>query len=545
MKVTKIDLYGYLGKALKLSCEQRLKTLDYTIMTAPFHQRTENDGAWRCEFWGKVTRSAILTAYYLRDTELKEIIRKTVYDMISAQTADGCISTYPTECQLGGWDIWGRKYVLIGMIRYYELLEKDPAVLSFCVRALDQLIGQIRNTGLTLRDYGAHEGLAACSILGAVIGVYRISGEKRFLEYAREIISSGCSKKHNIYESSLSGILPKDLGNAKAYEMTSCFQGLAEYYALEPDEHYREICLHYYEDVRQHEVYITGIAGNKDTVGELWNDGAFNQTRGDKGGLGETCVTVTWLHYIEQISRLTDASGCMDEAERSFYNGILGAMAPDGKRWIHCNPTPLTGGASKKPSTDQIGGIFKTPFDGHDCCRAQGPEGLALAPRLAVTTTADGAVRLNLFESLKAELDNGAVLEVTGNYPSEPYAAVRVTASGTFPLQVRIPVFCSKVLLNGVEVPFHAGSYLDMTRVWEKDDLLELTFDFTLREFRAPDGSPFTAVMRGPLVMAEDSRPDVQGKIATAVWRGKTLVDYATVGDAFVPENTLTVWFAD
>ena len=84
----KIKLHGLLGDALLRSCNNRLKKIDYKQLVEPFRLRNENDGAWRCEFWGKIVRSAILTNFYLQDQSLAQQIEDTVNDIISTQSAD-------------------------------------------------------------------------------------------------------------------------------------------------------------------------------------------------------------------------------------------------------------------------------------------------------------------------------------------------------------------------------------------------------------------------------------------------------------------------
>ena len=138
-----VRLHGLLGKALQLSCNNRLKKIDYKQLVDPFRKRNENDGAWRCEFWGKIVRSAILTNFYLQDPVLAEQIEDTVKDIISTQTPDGCISSYPAELQLSRWDIWGRKYVLLGLLRYYDFVKQDENVKNCCIKMLDYLMQQI------------------------------------------------------------------------------------------------------------------------------------------------------------------------------------------------------------------------------------------------------------------------------------------------------------------------------------------------------------------------------------------------------------------
>ncbi|MBQ9501837.1 MAG: glycoside hydrolase family 127 protein [Lentisphaeria bacterium] len=540
----RVELRGLLGQALRRSCEKRLKTVDYGQLVEPFRLRNEADGGWRCEFWGKVVRSAILTNCCVNDVRLADIIGRTVGAIMETQTADGCISSYPEHLQLSRWDVWGRKYVLLGLLRYYELVDPNEKVKNCCTAMLDHLTAQVRRHKTAVTGCGEHGGLAAASILGAAVGVYRISGERRFLDFAREIVRSGCSKKHDIFEAARSGTPPRDLGNGKAYEMTSCFQGLADLYEFDPRPEYADACIKYFQAVRDREIFITGAGGGRDSHGEYWDDGALKQTAPDyPGSLGETCVTTTWLHYCEKIADLTGEASPLAEAERALYNGILGAMAPDGTRWVHANPTPLTGGGWKETAPDQIETVFGTPFGGHDCCRAQGPEALALASRLAVRASG-GSVELNFFEPLTAVIRGNIRIDVAGNYPLEPRAEVRIRSAGPVKLRVRIPGFIEKARLNGKVLSAVPGEYLTVDRLWMPEDVLRLEFDFSLRRAASPDGAGYAAFLRGPLVLAEDSRGDVPDALVRERKADRPLIDYITAGNTMCRNNTLKVWFS-
>lgn len=541
----KVRFHGLLGNALERSKVNRLKKVDYNQLVEPFRLRNENDGAWRCEFWGKIVRSAILTNYYLQDAELDNIIRQTVKDMLATQTADGCISSYPEHLQLKKWDIWGRKYVLLALLRYYDMVNSDENVKISCVRMLDHLIAQVGSDPQAFTVYGEHGGLAASSILGAVVGVYRISGEKRFLDFAHLIVKSGCSAKHNIFEAACAGVPPCELGNGKAYEMTSCFQGLAELYMLAPMPDYKEACEKYFAAVQKEEIFITGTGGGKDRWGEYWDRGALRQTEaGYTGGLGETCVTTTWLHYCERIADLNLEAIPFEEAERSLYNSILGAMSADGALWMHVNPTPLIGNGYKLAAGDQIGNNFGTPFGGNDCCRAQGPEALALAAKLAVVARKN-SIDINMFEALTADIDGNIKIEISGNYPVAPNAEIKISTLEITTIRLRIPRFIKSVTLNGKPLDIQPGSYLSLTKQWLNSDIILMEFDFSLQEISSPDGGNYIAFMRGPLLLAADSRADVPEPLVSTTARNIKLVDYITAGNQMCKENTLTVWFAD
>ena len=254
-------LRGRLGDSIRLSIDNRLKTVDYAHLVEPFRLRNERDGKWRCEFWGKIVRSSIQSWRGQPDAGLLALIKRTVADLIATQTADGCISSYPLELQTKDWDIWGRKYVLLGLARYYLEIEQSEAVKTAMTRELDYLMTQVGPGAKNIVECGHQKGLAASSILEPVVLTYRITGEKRFLDYALWIAAQGGSSANHIYTSILQGVPPCKLGNGKAYEMMSCFEGLAELYRESGTADQKESVLAFYRAVRNQEIFITGVGG--------------------------------------------------------------------------------------------------------------------------------------------------------------------------------------------------------------------------------------------------------------------------------------------
>lgn len=558
-----VSLRGRLGKALEKSISHRLKKVDYDHLVAPFRDRNERDGRWRCEFWGKIVRSAIRSWHAVPDPELEQLIRKTVHDLCTTQTPDGCISSYPAELQTKDWDIWGRKYALLGLCRYYREIERSEEVRHAVARCLDHLMTQVGPEAQRIVDCGHHTGLAASSLLGAVVAAARVTGEKRFLDYAKWIAAQGGSTEGDIFTLARRGTAPAELGNGKAYEMTSCFEGLLELYRETGDPEQLDAVLKYFRAVRDRELFITGAGGLKDMWGEFWYEGRRNQTRSDAGSLGETCVTTTCIRFFGQILRLTGELSAADEMERALYNGILGAMVPDGSWWLHANPTPLAGSSFKKRAGDQIPGY------GEDCCVAQGPEALATAACYAVMRTEEGPAVL-FYEPCEAKIPladgSEAALSITGNYPDGATAAVTVSlpTPKRFRLKLRVPAWSTRTRIRvaGEEIPAQPGTFAEIDRLWTTGDRVELEFDLRFRAVPAPDGGALLAAMRGPVLFARDSR---LGELDTPVSPeevenaqeipaepefarlcrlpdGSKLCDYASAGNRFTPENTLRVW---
>lgn len=566
LPIGKVILRGRLGNSLRLSIANRLKKVDYVHLVEPFRQRNERDGRWRCEFWGKIVRSSILSYRGQPDPELRNIITCTVNDLISTQNHEGCICSYPRELETKDWDIWGRKYVLIGLIRYYQEIAPSNAIKEAIIRELDYLMTQVGPEGKNIVDCGHHAGLAASSILEPVVLAYRITGEERYLSYALWIVDQGGSNINNVFLGILQGIPPRELGNGKAYEMMSCFEGLAELYRETGNPDYLNAVLKFYRAVRDQEIFITGVGGLKDKCGEFWDNGKIKQTQQNVGALGETCVTTTWIKFCGQVLRLTGDSTVVDEMERTLYNGVLGAMVPDGSWWMHRNPTPLAGASSKMRADDQIPGY------GEDCCVAQGPKALAMAPWLAVMQDGDGLV-VNLYESTEAlvKLEDGLTVKLTidGDFPRCHKVSITVKPSrpGMFPIRLRIPVWSGRTSISilGVHYECVPGSYLTIDRFWGQADHIEMEFDLTVRILAAPDGGDRVALMRGPIVLAQDSRLGIVDSpvflkagddvVITATVPapaffetyqlpdGRQLCDYSSAGNEFREENRLCVWF--
>lgn len=553
-----LKLDGLLGKAIGRSIEARLKKVDYRHLVDPFRYRNEDDGVWRCEFWGKITRSAIRSWRALPDDQLLKIINDTVGDMLSTQTQDGCISSYPAEKQTTRWDVWGRKYVLLTLCRYCNTIKKDPAVINAIAACLDHLIAQVGPNAKFMTESGEHLGMAPSSILGAVMQVYWLTGEKRFLDYANWIVNEGGSP---VFKQVMSGESPAKIGNGKAYEMTSCIEGLLELYRENGNPAILDAVIRYFEKVRDEEIFITGVGGLKDACGEFWDNGAVNQVRQDKGGLGETCVTTTYIRFCLNLLRQTGDPRIADEIENSLYNGTLGEMVPDGSWWMHLNPTPLSASSTKKPATDQIEKCSsKHEKYYEDCCLAQGPEALATAPLFAVMQAKD-AIVVNLYEPCFAKEGNGISLEISGSYPDDEDAKIKVICKDgqKASLKLRMPSWSPKtsVTVAGREIATTPGTYCTITREWKNGDIIDIKFQMPLT---AKTLEGLTALKRGPIVLARDSRlgdvnqPYNNPKTAVTVQSisgirrvyklddNSLVCDYASAGNTFDEHSKLRVF---
>ena len=200
----------------------------------------DSDRGWRCEYWGKMMRGGCFTYQTTRDPALYQALEATVRDMLTAQDALGRFSTYSPEKEFDGWDIWGRKYILLGMQYFLEICPNEALrtdILAALRRHADYMIeklGPADEGKLEINEATSHwHGLNSSSVLEPFVRLYNLTGEQKYLDFAAYIVERGGTSIANIFEMAYEDRLdPYQYPVTKAYEMMSCFEGLLEYYRV-------------------------------------------------------------------------------------------------------------------------------------------------------------------------------------------------------------------------------------------------------------------------------------------------------------------------
>ncbi|MFQ9395759.1 MAG: hypothetical protein ACLR2E_19185 [Lachnospiraceae bacterium] len=97
-------------------------------------------------------------------------------------------SSYAVSHEFDGWDLWGRKYVLLGMQYYLEICQdeefKETIVKSMCLPGgLSHFkIGDPEDGKILITKATRHwRGLNSASILEPIVRLYRLTKEKNTL----------------------------------------------------------------------------------------------------------------------------------------------------------------------------------------------------------------------------------------------------------------------------------------------------------------------------------------------------------------------------
>ena len=140
--------YGSERRAMEFVQKQQLEdvTLWPDFVDVFRRHYDDKDDGWRGEYWGKMMRGACLTYLNTHSYELYRILTNSVYDIIGTQDSLGRISSYSISNEFRGWDIWCRKYVMLGM-EYYIDICKDKKFIKIITDSLqnqaDYIISKI------------------------------------------------------------------------------------------------------------------------------------------------------------------------------------------------------------------------------------------------------------------------------------------------------------------------------------------------------------------------------------------------------------------
>lgn len=512
------------------------------------------DLGWRGEYWGKMMRGGCITYAYTQNPELYRVLSGTAAEMIAAAEEDGRISSYTRESEFDGWDMWCRKYVMLGLLYFVEICTDE----SLAARAL---LCAKREADTILAGVGEGEGkkditktarlwagVASSSVLEPIMRIYHLTGEKKYLDFATYIVNRGGSGVQNIFESAYRDELPLcNYKVHKAYEMISCFEGLLEYYRATGIEKWRIAAVNLARRIREEELSVIGSAG---CWHELFDHTVTRQLATHYADvMQETCVTVTYLKFSLQLLCLTGDVAIADSMERAIYNALLGAVnkEDDGKNGglPFDSYSPLLMNARGR----FIGGK-KTLSDGsfYGCCACIGSAGTGLVPAATALLSSDGVV-MNLYlpGTVATRTPDGAPLEleIETEYPGD--GAVRLTVATNeekpFTLALRIPAWSRRTVLavNGQLQSAVPGTYRELRRVWHSGDRIDLYLDMRTEILTPPEGQlpdensrHHVALRRGPLILARDSR--LPGDIRTPVRLKQSEAGYADVRPAPAPD---------
>jgi DUF1680 family protein len=505
---SELMLGGEFGRRIEASIYNNLFKLDWEgDFLHLFRSRNANVSTY--VGLGKVIDSAVRFAHHTRSPAVVDWKDTVIGELLKTQDSDGYIGTFPLDLRMWYvWDVHEMSYIVMGLTSDY-LCFGDDRSLEAARNLMDYMILQWqRYPGREIGGENLSYWLVATGLEQAVLGLYRITRDRRYLEFCiinrelpqwNEPIVVG---RHGRIEGHVYGYLARCLAQQELFRI------LGDETFLEPSRNVLDFV------TQKDGMAISGACGQS----ECWND------RQDVDGhLGETCASAHFVYFLDSLLRLEADAYYGDLMERIIYNTLFAAQSPDGRRLRYYTP---------------LEGVRR--YFGRDayCCPGNYRRIIADLPTVVYYRTAGGlAVNLYTPSKLTTRLEAGprVTLEQQTDYPGSGEVVLTVNPARTthFPLKLRIPAWCrqASVRINAGEVSSTAsgGAFLTLEREWSPGDTVHLSMPMEWRAVRGrANQSGRVAIMRGPLLYCVN--PDLNGG-AQSVESSPVLVAASSIQD--------------
>lgn len=537
---------------------------------------SENEG-WRGEYFGKLMRGACLICKYTADEKLYKILTSAVRLLLTKAESDGRLSSYSRDKEFCGWDMWGRKYAAVGLEYYYEICKDEnlkEQILRVLKGHLDYIIARVGNGDGQIpitRTSAALKGMNSSSILKSFVVAYELTGEKRYLDFAKYVISEGGFEGFDMFKAAYEDkIYPFDYPIRKAYEMISCFEGVLEYYKVTKDEKYLVTCVNFAKKIIKSELTFIGSAA---CLHEWFNHSTATQTFDTPVNMQETCVTVSVMLYFYELYRVTRDKEYLDKIEYSFENAYIGALNTNHSQNHFGFPfdsySPLI---NRKRALKEAAGVqYMSNKRPYGCCSAIGATGAGIILALICEKGTDEEYAFRVYEEYSLLDGDREILAVKKTFGKQ-ITRIEITIKENCEkvCRFRIPEWSDGYFatINGNQAFIEEkGGFIEVGKSFAAGDKITVSFKEKTEIVVGTDYGGHTnrfAVRKGGIVYAADARfCDINETFARNVKIEETnapdgvyksvkisdengvetmLIDYSSAGKTWDEKSKVSVW---
>ena len=457
-----------------------------------------------------------------------EVLADKAIDLITqAQEEDGYLNTYfsvnaPEKKWTNlveGHELYTAGHLIEAAVAYYQATGKEKILMT-----------ARKNADLICKTFGREEGRnhgypGHQEIELALIKLYRVTGERQYLDTARYFIEER-GKKPSYFEQEIARrggfeFFP-DLGNYDlAYSqshiepvkqtqavghavrdmyMCSAMADLAE----EGDGEMLQACTRIWDNMVQKRMYITGGIGSSGFRERFTTDYDLPNTT----NYSETCASIGLMMFGQRMASVTGNAKYYDEVERALYNTVLAGINMEGDRYFYVNPLEVVPEfCTEHTYMDHVKPIRQKWFS-VACCPPNVARTLASLGQY-IYAQDEITLYIHQYISSRAETalgENKISLEMESTLLNDGQVTLRTKAQEACIIKCRLPGYAKgvKVTVCGQEwEPKEENGYL-IIKIPQGEG--EITLSFTIKaRFVAADGrvradAGKAALVKGPLV---------------------------------------------
>jgi DUF1680 family protein len=458
-----------------------------------------------------------------------EALADEVIDLIArAQDADGYLNTYfmvnapdrKWTNLVEGHELYTAGHMIEAAVAYYKETKKEK-FLNVAKKNADLICSVFGSEEGQMRGYPGHQEIEL-----ALIKLYRLTGERRYLETAKYFIDER-GKKPNYFLREIEKrggyeFFPEftnyDLKYSQSHEepvkqetaeghavramyMCSAMADLAEEYE---DDKLLTACSKIWDNMVHKRMYITGGIGSSGFRERFTTDYDLpNSTN-----YSETCASIGLMMFGQRMASATGSANYYDAVELALYNTVLAGINMEGDRYFYVNPLEVVPDfCTEHTYMDHVKPERQKWFS-VACCPPNVARTLASLGQY-IYAMDEKALYIHQFISSTAQAFIGTCkyeMEMESRLLEDGTVSIKAKMTENGKIKIRIPHYAGrfKTTVNEKEVvPTIEQGYLNVDLTAGENDIL-LHLDVKPRwvaandKVRADNGK--VALMKGPLV---------------------------------------------
>ena len=362
-----------------------------------------------------------------RDPSLEEKADRVIRLIGEAQRPDGYLDTYFMIRDQGelfsnlrdGHELYCAGHLIEAGCAYYKAVGKSE-LLEICRKLADHIVEMFHTEELA-RGIPGHEEIEL-----ALVKLYETTGEKRYLQMAKEFLDRRGTQpnyffprsreekmeadplrswqkgmiRHMLRQMSRCGSrrLPEDMPYG-LYIFTARWQTSP----IIQDEQLLETCRQLWENITGKQMYVTGSIGSSGYLERFTTDydlpNAMNYS--------ESCASIGLALFARRMAQITHDGKYMDTAECALYNTVLAGIAQDGKSFFYVNPLAVWPHACMKSVSRSHVKSVRQKWFACACCPPNIARTLASLGEYCIFTDEEG-FWVNLFVEGEADISTGS-----------------------------------------------------------------------------------------------------------------------------------------
>jgi DUF1680 family protein len=331
------------------------------------------------------------------------------------------------------------------------------------------------------------------SISESFINVYRLTGEKKYMEWAlrlndRSVLIPLAGHRDILADLHANCNIQKNSGFASVYKYTG-------------DEVFGKAAWFFWNTVAEDHTWIFG--GNS-SVEHFFPKSELDGRVVQNGG-PESCNSVNMLRLTEYLYQDDPGPEMIDYYERTLVNHLLGAYEPE--RGMIAYMTKVNSGAYK---------IHGTEYGSFWCCTGTGMESPAKFQKM-IYAYDDRAIYVNMFiPSTVMWKDKGVSIRQTTDIPDEERSVLefKLDRPAKFALKIRHPYWVRdravRIEINGKmqKIASVRSGFISIERKWKDGDRVSVHLPMHLEVTPLTPAQKFVSFSYGPVVLAAEINSD-------------------------------------